>query len=147
MSGTLFFNKCRSGLIAFIEDKYAFLDGLKTRPETLKTILKEDHNGLESTTKQVITQRKIQCLFKDGLILVYTLEGNVRASKLFLHPDKEYTIVITRQGRQDWQHYYCKEVVEKRGGLLLKDAYVLDDTNWTPVGDRHVEFKEVIRCF
>ena len=130
-----------------LSDKYDFLEGLRKRPETLKTVLKEDYVGRCSTTKKFVAQRKIQSLFKDGFIVLYSLEGDVRNSKLFLHPEKEYSIVVTRKGRQGWNHYYCFGVEEKGEGILLKGAFVLDNTEWRSVRDLFVPFGEVVRCF
>lgn len=133
-----------------LHDKYDFLDGLKVRPETLKTFLCEDYpeQGMIRSCLE-IAKRKVQTLVGDGLMFQYQLDGDWHGTQLMFHPEKEYYVVIVQHDRSRWSYYYAASVVEdeKESVLVLSDAYELSGKYWLPVGVKRVELWKVVRCF
>lgn len=124
-------------------DEAIFLENLKSRPETIRTIVKEQYGP---TTATIIAKRKTNTLFRFHCIYEYPLDGARTGVKLFFHPQKTYTIVI-RRSRSGFETYYCKDVKHIADGVELLDCHLLDIQEWIPKGSLILRHDEVWRCF
>lgn len=113
---------------------------LEIRPETYKTILKENYGHNTETCK---TRRKIATAIKDGFICSKPISflANGR-DNIFYTMEKEYFIVYTKT-----DCYYCKNINTEDLYMILIDSYKLNYQNWLKTGDIKINIEEVTICF
>lgn len=123
-------------------DLYRFIESLKFRPETYRTILldKFDNKGTETTK----IRKKISKFVKHGLIASGLLDGE-SGTKIFYSLEKKYFIFIVRVASK-YFHYYCSDVDEycaQEGCIVMYNAFILKDSDWEYLGNIAVK-KETI---
>lgn len=125
-------------------DLYRFIESLKYRPETYKTILLEKFDNKSTETTKI--RKKISKFVKHGLIASGLLDGE-SGTKIFYSLEKKYFIFIIRVGNKFF-HYYCSNVDEycsQEGCLVLYDAFILKCSDWEYLGNIAVKKETVHR--
>ena len=118
-----------------VTDLYRFIESLKYRPETYKTILldKFDNKGTETTK----VRKKISKFVKHGLVASGLLDGE-SGTKVFYSLEKKYFILILRGEGSKFFHYYCSDVDNKcvdESCLVLYNAFILRGDDWEYLGN------------
>jgi len=122
---------------------YALLEGLKSRPETYKTLLGDAYGRNTMTTLMSLQMNKA---VRRGQAFVTTLEGTRFKERMFFHPDKEYVVVIGINGRE-FKYYFTPRIEWSGAQLTLHSARELRDDSWVDKGIIVMDKGEVVRCF
>ena len=102
-------------------------EGLNKRPETYKTLLGERY-GLRNTESVKIRMR-ISKLVARGEVCQTYLRGTRFGESLFYGPEKEYGVLMVKDGRTI-RYFYCKGVVRYgRNASVMHGAFELVDNN------------------
>jgi len=115
---------------------------LELRPETYKTILKDEYgNGNNTETSKL--RRKISTAIKDGLVCSKPISflSNGR-DNIYYIMEKEYFIVYTKT-----DCYYCKNIESEELFISLIDCYKLNCKDWIKMDNIKIKMEEVIVCF
>lgn len=110
-------------------DLYRFIESLKFRPETYKTILLDKFDNKSTETTKI--RKKISKFVKHGLIASGMLDGE-SGTKIFYSLEKKYFIFIVRIGPK-YFYYYCSDVDEycaQEGCIVMYNAFILKDSDW-----------------
>jgi hypothetical protein len=127
-------------------DLYRFIESLKYRPETYHTILMNKYDNKSTETTKV--RKKISKFVKQGLIASGLLDGE-SGTKVFYSLDKQYFIIIVYINKK-YSHYYCSGVdakTEEIDTIILYNAFILEDSDWTYIGNISVPKSHVYRWF
>jgi len=122
-------------------DPYKFMESLKFRPETYKTILLERFNNKNTETNKV--RKKISAFVRQGYIASGLLDGE-SGTKIFYSLEKKYYIFIVRTDGI-YYYYYCSDVEEiNPEEIVLFNAFILEDFDWVYVGNVGI-IKDIIQ--
>ena len=123
-----------------------FIDGLRTRPETYKTLLKLNYNNRNTITNLV--RKKLSILTRFNFISASILDGTRFGGKIFYHPEKEYFIFIIRK-QGIFYYYYSFDCAEDKSGIHVKliECHILDDIDWKYLGNYVVLKDNIVRWF
>lgn len=113
-------------------DPYKFMESLKYRPETYRTILVDRFNNKNTETNKV--RKKISAFVRQGYIASGLLDGE-SGTKIFYSLEKVYYVFIVRtEGK--YHYYYCSDVEEiNPDEIVLFNAFILEDFDWVYVGN------------
>lgn len=118
---------------------YKNLD-LEIRPETYKTLLKEEYGNNTETSK---LRRKMSNFTRTGRICSRPISClNRGRDNIFYLIEKEYFIVYTKTSC-----YYCENVEHKNDKIYLTKAYELNCVDWVSKNNLYLDVKEVLICF
>lgn len=112
------------------------------RPETYKTILKDNYGKNSITTS---TRRKINKLMQYGILCGKNIKyssSDYGKEVIFYMMEKEYFIVFTKK-----DVYYCSNINSSENKTKLIDSFILKDENWYPMYNIEINTSEVILCF
>ena len=114
---------------------------MSKRPETYKTLLKEEY-GVNTKTTSV--RRRVNKLVKYGIISSKTIRNKIEYGKckIFFVIQKEYYILYTKD-----RCFYCDTISQDKDDLVLHKAYELNCIDWVSKGDIKIKAKEVEECF
>lgn len=122
-------------------DPYKFMESLKYRPETYRTILLDQFNNKNTETNKV--RKKISSFVRQGLIASGLLDGE-SGTKIFYSLEKTYFVFIVRNGRK-YDYYYCSDVEEISDvEVVMYNAFILSDYDWIYVGNIGIQ-KDIIQ--
>lgn len=125
-------------------DPYKFMESLKYRPETYRTILLDKFNNKNTETNKV--RKKISSFVRQGLIASGLLDGE-SGTKVFYTLDKHYFIFIVRD-ITGYHHYYCSDVEEiSDEEIVMFNAFILSDYDWEYVGNIGILKSIIMRWF
>lgn len=125
-------------------DLYRFIESLKYRPETYRTILLERYNNKGTETAKI--RRKISGFVKHGLIASGLLDGE-SGTKIFYSLEKKYLIFIVKVDCK-YFYYYCSDVDEycsQEGCLVMYNAFILEESDWNYLGNISVRRDTISR--
>lgn len=104
---------------------------MRESPQTYKTILGEIYSSTD--TRARILRRKLNKDFYSGFVSKCIVPG-IGTKCMFYPIDKSYTIFIV-SGFPTPDVYYCYDYKSDTNTILLKSAWILEDTQWRSVGD------------
>lgn len=136
----------RSDERADYTDMFRFIESLKFRPETYRTILREKFDNRNTETNKV--RKKIGRLVNQGLIAAGLLDGE-SAIKIFYNLEKQYFILILKNKAGLYNYYFCSGVAKGKvkGAVILFNAYILKGMDWEYISNVSVKKKDVSRWF
>lgn len=118
---------------------YHSLD-LENRPETYKTLLKDEYGYNTETSK---LRRKMSKATRQGFVCSKSISSsNKGRDNIFYLIEKEYFIVFTKESC-----FYCSNVEYKKDKILLTDSYELNCINWVSKNNLYLNVEEVVVCF
>jgi len=127
------------------EDIYRFIESLKYRPETYKTILLEQFNNKNTETSKI--RKKLSKFVRQGFIASGILEGySGGAPKIFYSLEKKYYIFITRHNGK-YDYYYCSDVDDSGPEIVLFNTFILRAHDWEYVGNVALIKEDISRWF
>lgn len=125
-------------------DIYRFIESLKHRPETYKTILLDKFDNRTTETTKV--RKKISRFVRQDFIASGLLDGE-SGVKIFYSVEKNYFIVILRKDKKFF-HYYCSNIDDLKKGkdqIVLYNAFILHEYEWDYLGNISVDKKDIHR--
>ena len=129
-------------------DVYRFIESLKFRPETYKTILGRKYNNQSTDTNNI--RKKISKFVNQGYIMSGLLDGSV-GTKVFFSPDKHYDILIVRNksAMRNYDYYYCSSTDHgsDKDTMTLYNAFILGEYDWVSLGNVELPIDKVSRYF
>jgi len=104
------------------------VDEIKEFPQTYKTILKDKYSD---GTCQTLLRRKLNKLFKDGVIYKSSIPGTRFGQVIVYTLPKEYNILIeaSRVGRSKVYCFFTHKKLS-RYYIELEEYWLLNDTKW-----------------
>jgi len=113
-----------------IYDIRKVIEDIKEFPQTYKTILKHE---IGNKTLQTILRRKLNRLYKDGIICKTNIPGTRFGSVIFYYHLKKYHILIV--GGRVSSEVYCFFEYDQHGRyyLFIKKAWILKHSLWEEV--------------
>jgi len=125
-------------------DVYKFMESLKYRPETYRTILLERFNNKNTETNKV--RKKISAFVRQGYIASGLLDGE-SGTKVFYSLEKTYYVFIVRD-KGDYHYYYCSDVEEiNPEEIVMFNAFILRLYDWEYLGNIGLKKAVITRWF
>lgn len=115
---------------------------LRKRPETYRTILKDNYGQNSLSTS---TRRKMSSLLKYGLISFKPIKNTIKSygkENIFYTLEKEYFIVFTKKSV-----FFCDNINTMENNIKLINCFELNCINWLKKGDKNIKMEEVVICF
>ena len=126
-------------------DVYKFMESLKYRPETYRTILLEQFNNKNTETNKV--RKKISAFVRQGYIASGLLDGE-SGTKIFYSLEKTYYIFIVQDDQGDYSYYYCSDVEENdKDEVVLFNAFMLRPFDWEYLKNIAIKKEMIKRWF
>jgi hypothetical protein len=124
-------------------DIYRFIESLKYRPETYKTILLDQFNNKHTETSKL--RKKLSRFVRQGFIASGTLAGQ-SGSRIFYSLEKKYYIFIALH-KGKYHCYYCSDVDDSGSEIVLFNTFILRANDWEYLGNVALIKNEINRWF